>query len=368
MGDSGKSGLLEFARLIARAPPSADQQLEFLTKLQRLFAEGDFTATYKFALLIALSDLAVELGADDGAELSLATRQIAERFVQLYWRHALPYGTGQARATPGVLVQNLGVQAAVLTAIEEFRSTSSSTTLQQARREVAYGLLLAKVAAVVSAQPLTYLQNFGGITDPFIFERPGRGVVVLKPNVAYCLRRFHPLVQQLARNHWVGHVKANRRNHGILGDAGDLEDFLFGISRQSLAIIGAGLRKLDGPRCFYCGQGLHEGHVDHFVPFALYPRDLAHNFVLAHPQCNRSKSDSLAGKGHLVRWLERLTVRSPQLSEIGAVAGLVTDGEAAHRVAAWGYANAHAAQGRAWVKASIYEAIDLGYLQSLANP
>ena len=69
MGDFGQSGLLEFARLIAKAPPSADQQLAFLTKLQRLFAEGDFTATYKFALLIALSDLAVELGADDGAEL-----------------------------------------------------------------------------------------------------------------------------------------------------------------------------------------------------------------------------------------------------------------------------------------------------------
>lgn len=61
-------------------------------------------------------------------------------------------------------------------------------------------------------------------------------------------------------------------------------------------------------------------------------------------------------------------MRSPQLSEIGAVAGVVTDGEAAHRVAAWGYANAHAAQGRAWVKASIYEAIDLGYLQRLGNP
>ena len=48
---------------MANAPPSAEQQLAFLTKLQRLFAEGDFTATYKFALLIALSDLAVELGA-----------------------------------------------------------------------------------------------------------------------------------------------------------------------------------------------------------------------------------------------------------------------------------------------------------------
>ncbi|VTU14408.1 hypothetical protein RA8CHR_00576 [Variovorax sp. RA8] len=73
MGDSRQSGLLEFARLIAKTSPSAEQQLEFLTKLQRLFAEGDFTATYKFALLIVLSDLAVELGADDGSELSLTT-------------------------------------------------------------------------------------------------------------------------------------------------------------------------------------------------------------------------------------------------------------------------------------------------------
>jgi len=347
-------------------PPSAEEQLAFLTKLQRLFAEGDFTATYKFALLIALSDLAVELGSDDGAELPLTTRQIAERFVQQYWRHTLPYGTGRTHTKPGVLVQNLGVQAAILTAIEEFRATSSATTLLQARNEAGYATLLSKVSAVVSAQPLTYLQNFGGIADPFLYERPGRGIVMLKPRVAYCLRRFHPLLQQLARTHWVGHIKANRRNHGILGDAGDLEDFLFGTSRQSLAIIGAGLRKLEGPRCFYCGHGLHDSDVDHFVPFVLYPRDLAHNFVLAHPQCNRSKSDSLAGKDHLERWLERLVTRSAQLSEIGAAAGVTADGNTAHRVAAWGYANAHAAQGRAWVKASIFEMIDLDHLRLLA--
>jgi hypothetical protein len=86
MGYCGKGRLLEQARLSASfLPPSADQQLAFLAKLQRLFAEGDFAATYKFALLIALADLAVEIGADDGAELILTNRQIAERFIQ---RHA----------------------------------------------------------------------------------------------------------------------------------------------------------------------------------------------------------------------------------------------------------------------------------------
>ena len=96
-------------------PPTADSQLAFLTKLQRLFAEGDFTATYKFALLISLADLAVELGADDGRELMLSTRQIAERFIGLYWKHATPYGTGRVGTRPGVLIQNAGdAQAAIV--------------------------------------------------------------------------------------------------------------------------------------------------------------------------------------------------------------------------------------------------------------
>jgi hypothetical protein len=49
------------------------------------------------------------------------------------------------------------------------------------------------------------------------------------------------------------------------------------------------------------------------VPFSLYPRDLAHNFVLAHAKCNRSKSDSLAGRAHLQRWLERLVKQADTL-------------------------------------------------------
>ena len=70
--------------MTAPRPPSPQEQLSFLAKLQRLFAEGYFTATYKFALLIAPADLAVELGNDDGHELPVMTRQIGEHFVHIY--------------------------------------------------------------------------------------------------------------------------------------------------------------------------------------------------------------------------------------------------------------------------------------------
>ncbi len=45
--------------------PSPTEQLKFLQKIQRLINEGGFVATYKFALLYAIADIAVEDG-DDG--------------------------------------------------------------------------------------------------------------------------------------------------------------------------------------------------------------------------------------------------------------------------------------------------------------
>ena len=61
--------------------PTPSEQLNFFTKLQRIFSEGEFTATYKFALLISLADLAVELGSDNGNELILTNRQIGYKFI-----------------------------------------------------------------------------------------------------------------------------------------------------------------------------------------------------------------------------------------------------------------------------------------------
>ncbi len=346
-------------------PPSAEAQLAFLAKLQRLFAEGDFTATYKFALLITLADVALERGADDGAPVEVSLRELAERFLGLYWHHVTPYGTSGRGGDSVVLSQNIGSQAAVLSAIADFRASTGASSLSQAAALPGYADLVGKVAAVVSAQPVNYLQNFGGVTDPFLYARTRPGRIELNAGVPYCLRRFYPLVQQLSRSHWVGHIKRNRRNQAVLGEGADLQEFLFSASRQSLQIVGAQLRKLEGGRCFYCGHGLVEHDVDHFVPFSMYPRDVAANFVLAHPGCNRSKSDSLAAKSHLQRWLERLSTRSAQIREIGAAAGLSGEPETLRRVAVWGYGNAHFAGGRAWQSPGKFELIDVSYLEVL---
>ena len=60
--------------LILEQTVNPEFQLAFLNKIQRLFAEGDFTASYKYALLIAIADIAVESGRDDDQTLAILHR------------------------------------------------------------------------------------------------------------------------------------------------------------------------------------------------------------------------------------------------------------------------------------------------------
>lgn len=145
----------------------------------------------------------------------------------------------------------------------------------------------------------------------------------------------------------------NRLNLPVLGQADDLESFLFETSRQSLAIIGEGLRRVSNGQCLYCRVKVQEADVDHFVPFSLYPRDLTHNFVLTHPACNRSKSDALAGRQLLDRWLEHNTTNDDAIQEIGDAAGRNTDIAASRSVARWGYGNAVFSGSHAWVRTCV---------------
>lgn len=67
------------------APPTAEDQLQFLNNIQRLLDEGQFTSTYKFALLMALADLAVEQGNDVGGALTRLILGIMPCCISSFW-------------------------------------------------------------------------------------------------------------------------------------------------------------------------------------------------------------------------------------------------------------------------------------------
>lgn len=334
--------------------PSAEEQLQFLQHLQRLFEGGEFVATYKYALLMSLADLAVELGSDEG-EVELSISSIAKKFAEIYWPQTAPYASGVAGSMPSVLIQNQGKQAAVVNWLAVLRAQGAATFAQAKEQKEAWSNTLRKIEATVATMPVRYLQNVGGVLVPFLYDYPHpRGKLVLKSGVAYMLRTFQPMIQQLARSGWVRHVRENRRNTAIIGRADELEGFMFGASRNALLAAGKVLTKIQSKRCFYCETLITDGgEVDHFIPWSKYPRDLAHNFVLAHAKCNRQKSDLLAAERHLSRWLERNVRYGSDIAE--ELPGIMADQACSDKVAYWAYEQGVTAGAYGWVEKRITE-------------
>lgn len=119
--------------------------------------------------------------------------------------------------------------------------------------------------------------------------------------------------------------------------------------------------------CFYCGGRIRErGDVDHFIPWIKYPRDLAHNFVLTHASCNRSKSDMLGAKAHLEKWLKRNDKYGEELSGKLEKSGFISNPRSILTVAGWVYRQGVDAGAHAWLERKVTEPIDDGYLSLLA--
>jgi hypothetical protein len=140
--------------------PTPQEQICFLTHLQRILDEGVFTASYKFALLHALADLALEKGDDSGAPLEISTREIAERFIRLYWGQTDPF-PGAEEADRAVLRQNTGTQAAIVRRIRRFRDECGLSLAGARLRHPGWGRLAREVDHVVRVMPLWKLQRVG---------------------------------------------------------------------------------------------------------------------------------------------------------------------------------------------------------------
>ena len=329
--------------------PTAEEQIQFLKNLQRLLNEGQFVATYKYALLLALADLSVEEGDDSGDAWEIDTHLIAGKFVRYYWRQCVPYiraGTRQGE----VLKQNTGRTAAVVRAVSEIRSARNSIALA-ARDEAVWNHLIQDVDQVVRTMPLWKLQTLGGTHLDFLYENRQRGKTIeLRPGVAYCLRQFHSLVTELVRHHWMLYIRRN--NAGALGTTSDLSEFLFGGERRSRAPVQPVLNELQEARCFYCSRPLRRNaaHVDHFIAWSRYPVDLGHNFVLAHRGCNSAKADHLAAVDYLSKWSERNREFGTQLGEEFDRVNVTHDLSISTRITLWAYEQADAVGGLTWVK------------------
>ena len=73
------------------------------------------------------------------------------------------------------------------------------------------------------------------------------------------------------------------------------------------------------------------------MPWALYPLDLGHNFVLAHRECNSAKRDLLAAEEHSAAWGERNRVYGDTLGREFDRLGVMHSLPSTARITRWAY-------------------------------
>jgi hypothetical protein len=323
--------------------PEADHgALAFAEKLLTLLDEGRITATYKYAVLLALMDVCLERATQKGeAPTLVSTRQLAEKVVELYWPHSVPY-TGGAEAR--VLQQNrpsadraTGGQAAIVREIVAFRQrlggdASAPLARARARNGASYERLVRTVEWKLVEMPLPRLQEVGGMQHRFIyviswdasikkrqFDDPSfDNGILLVGRAGDHLVRLAGLLRPLIQRHWAAAVA--RFNRGLIPDA-QLDRFLFGADRVDLGPVRQPLRELQSDRCFYCHRRLRDdAQVDHFVPWSRYPNNDIENLVVADGRCNNAKHDHLAAVEHVSAWRQWTDERRADLEAIAAKA------------------------------------------------
>ncbi|MGS0683096.1 HNH endonuclease [Shewanella sp. 125m-7] len=349
--------------------PQVDAQLQvdFITYLQRLLVEGDFVATYKFALLHALADICIErpLHSDVTANLHdtldsvITIDELVVKFIELYWQHSLPYhGVDN---NPFILLQNSGEQSALVRDLAEFRQ-QGIRTLGQLKQNAGWNKLVSKTRNTFKQGPLWRLQLLAGKEECFYYSHDkSQKYIVLKPGIAFCFRRFYDLVVSLSRTHWTQKVSGFPANYAVLGGKGNLSEFLFGSDRSSIISARPVFEQIQQGKCFYCNKPLKESEhnkaeVDHFIPWARYPNDLGHNFVLAHRSCNNAKRDHLAAQEHKDRWHEQNIIQNEKLITAELSNYFVCKSGRSEAIAAWAYQLALQSDSSLWLAGKQFEA------------
>lgn len=311
----------------------------FGERILQLLDEGRFTATYKYAVLLALTDLCIERGPSASAEVAIAARELAERVLELYWPQAAQYESGKRS---GVLAQNTSGQAEIVSAIRRFRERSGanpSDPLNRSRSRDPHGFerLLRTLEWKLIEMPLPRLQVIGDTQTSFLYrinwdDRVRRHDIerddfdrriYLHRGVAEHLVRLSGLLRPLIQQKWTDMVVKMNRD---ATDEARLQEFLFGSRRVDLGPVRADLLDLQNNRCFYC-RGSIDGaaDVDHFIPWVRHPDNGIENLVVADQRCNNNKRDFLAAGEHVEHWAARFSrdsgALSQQLSEIAQRSG-----------------------------------------------
>lgn len=318
----------------------SDASIAFGQRVLSLLETGSFTASYKYAVLLALLDAVLEATDEHGrAPTVLHGRDIGRRVLELYWPQATPFtGTGPLAQSP--FARNPS-RRDIVGKIDDFRRAHripEHAVMARVRHANpgAFAALERDVVATVVRNPIPRLQTMGNAhpaeEQRFIFKY-GWDSEIREPRVSSedfddrmhlvgvagdHLASLAGLLRPVIQREWLQFVA--KRNSADVEEL-RLQRYLFGADRIGLGALVEPLRALQHGRCFYCdGEPSGRWEVDHFLPWSRLADDKLDNLVLAHRRCNNDKRAALAAVGHLSRWLRRFDPTGPASRGLDAIA------------------------------------------------
>ncbi|MBM6549799.1 HNH endonuclease [Marinomonas ostreistagni] len=323
--------------------------IDFINYVQRMLVEGDFSATYKYALLHAIADVCVESpNVTVNGKLPISLDLLADKMLRLYWNQARPFG---GAAQPQQLHQNSNSkkQIKIISAVQSIQATGLYN-INQLYKSPHYKAVHKVAKDALKEGPLWRLQILAKQEECFLYPHDkGQQHIELKAGVAGYFREFYHLITYLARAAWIDKIISFKHNQYLVGAQANLPEFLFGQDRKALAYAKPLLQELQKNTCFYCGKTLNEhAEVDHFIPFAKYTFDLGHNFVLADRGCNNSKRDYLASYENKYKWEQTNLAHHGQLITEQLASYVECDADKSLAVADWAYQIAHNSAANLW--------------------
>ncbi|WP_168390289.1 HNH endonuclease domain-containing protein [Acinetobacter indicus] len=329
--------------------PSAGEQLLFFKNVQKILYLGSFTSTYKFALLMSLARLSVEQGEIREERVILSFKDIAEKFVELYWQQTTPYRYMPDEQNinnyehPFILyhLREKNKQATIVRLILESR-LKFKTLAALKNNPIEWSQLLKNITNQIKKYPIKLLQNIEKHNIEFLYrlDENDKDYIYLLPHVGYCLQQFHEIIEELCIKRWIDFLRTNKNNLLVFDeDVHNLETFLFSPDRAILKEIGKVLLVLQNEQCFYCGKNINVEtmRVDHFIPWSMYSSDTIHNFVVTDQACNSKKSNYLATSSYYEKWERRNQNLGDEIHERLKTTGITSNVQKSANVARWAY-------------------------------
>ena len=347
--------------------------LTFAEKLLTLLDEGAFTTSYKFAVLLGLLDLSVELTDESEHTLTaITTLHLAEKVLEIYWRQTLPFQADK------ILLAGRSGQAEIVSSILKFQNLSehAGQTLRECRMHdsITFNKLLEEIEWKLVELPLPRLQWFGSHEDKFIYEiawnkevtrsqflSPSfRREIRFKPKVVDHFVTLNGLVRPLIQRKWSMFVAG--ANKEVVQDS-QLEKFLFGSDRSSLTAVREPLLHLQKGTCLYCGHNISSDcHIDHFLPWSRWPSNLIENLVAAHDKCNLAKKDFFPAAPHIKSWSDRNSSQTQEIEAFTKQFGWESDYEKVWAAARGIYLHLPETT-QLWISAREFEPLDRGVMR-----